>query len=187
MFELILLPVLVSGAAILAHKHQKPPERLSILTVKTCRGNQEPTFSDFTFADDAVRGGIFGLLLGTLAIEKSQNPDIKMFAEKTVQTNQRIILELTAIAERKGISIAKSLDLDQHRTLQHMSQLSGAGFETRFLIEAAVECKKKIKTFQRELEAGNDREFQEFASGTIGRVKAHLKIAAGSTKAEAVD
>jgi len=187
MFELILLPVLISGAAILAHVHQKPPERSSILTVKASQHNQEPTFTDINFADDSVRGGIYGLLLGTLAIEKSQNPDVRKFAEKTVQANQMIIIELTAIAERKGISTAKTLERDQHRNMQQLSQLSGPGFDSKFLIEAAAEYRKKLRTFEREIEAGKDRELQKFASDALARVRALLKPAASFMGARITD
>jgi putative membrane protein len=176
MLELILLPVLLSGAAILAHVCQKPHERLSILAASAHEGSQPGIPPDLAFVTGAMKGGVYGLLLGTLAIERSHNPEIMAFAAKMIRQNQLINIELASISRRKGISTAETLDADQRGLIQQLAQLSGADFDNRFLIAALTEYQDTIKTFQQEKQAGKDKELQTFASGTIPRLQKQLKL-----------
>ncbi len=106
MLELILLSALLSGAAVLAHANQKPPQRVSLLALRGNRQNRDSISMDRIFLDKAAREGMYGILLGTLAIERSQNPHIKALAEKMVWESQFITFALASIAQRKGISAA---------------------------------------------------------------------------------
>lgn len=178
MFELILLPVLISGAAYLAHVCQKPPERLPLFASEPLQQSTQdktPGTPDQAFMNSAANNGVYGLILGTLAIEKTQDPQIMSLAEKMVQANQRIILEITAMAERKGFGSTKSLDARQYQTVQQLSQMAGENFDRKFRSEADAEYRRKILIFEQEKNTGKDKEFQKFASDTMIRIKSRLK------------
>ena len=177
MLELLLLPVLLSGAALLAHQHQKPSERLSIMAVKPKQAARSPRVTDQSFIDNAARCGMYGLLLGTLGMEKSQNPDLIALAETMVRENQAINVELASILEPKGMSSGKTLNPDQRGVLQQLSQLSGPAFDSRFLMTVLVDRQEMLNAFLEETDTGKDKDLQKFAADNITRLKGYLHLA----------
>ncbi len=182
MVELLLLPVLLSGAALLAHQHQKPPERLSIVRAKRGQPTRPSIPADRAFVDQAAKLNMYGLLLGTVGIEKSQNADLIAFAEKMIQENQLMNVALTSIIQAKEMQIAKALDADQRTVLQQLSQFSGPAFDRHFLTAALAGHQQMIEVFTEETQAAKDKELHRFASDIISRFRTHLQLA---RKAEA--
>lgn len=179
MYELILLPILLGGAAVLAHVHQRPPERFSLVTPGSTtmadRNNHLLTSADLVFVDKAAKAGIYGLLLGALGIEKAQDCHVREFAEKMVQENQRINIELTSIIQDKSIRMEKALDLDHRNILQQLAQESGSDFERNFLRAACARYDQVLQIFDWEMQAGNDKDLMKLASDSMPILRNQIK------------
>jgi len=167
---------------VFAQVYQKRPQRLRVRALAataratTGRQNQLPVVPDQVFVDNAIKEGMYGLLLGTLAVEKSRDPHVRTFAENMIRDNQRLNIELTSIAERKGITPAKVLDPQQRTMMQQLSQLSGQDFDCRFLVAALNEHKTALETLKQETQAGRDKDLQRLASNILPKLRSHLNL-----------
>src|SRR5512146_1235026 len=99
MIKLFLLAVLLSGVAVFAHVQQRSPINHTMLAFGPDRQNQPSIWADMTFVDTAAKGGIYGLLLAIVGVERGRDPGVKAFAETLIQENQAINSELTSIAQ----------------------------------------------------------------------------------------
>ena len=63
---------------------------------------------DRRFIKEAAAGGMGEVAFSEMA-EKSENPDVKRFAEKMVRDHTKANTELTAIASEAGIEMPKTL------------------------------------------------------------------------------
>ncbi len=176
MIKLILLSVLLSGVAAFAHAQQKSPQIHTVLALGTNRQNQLLIAADLSFIDKVSKGRIYGLLLGTLGLEKSRNPSVQAFAENIIRENQIMNTALTSIAQRKGVDTAKALDPDQRSRMQQLSQLSGQDFDCKFLNEVLTEHLNMLRAFQDEVQRGKEIEFQQWAADAVPILKEHIAL-----------
>jgi putative membrane protein len=182
MFELIFLIILLAGLSfflIISHKSQK---KLNILALKAnqqarpwVRTRADNTVMlDRVFLVNAIKGGIYGLLLGTLGIEKGQNPEVKAFALNMVQEHQIINREIIPIARRKGIDLPESLDLDQKDIIHKLSRLPGPDFDNNFLAAALEEHRDELSMYEKW--TMKDKDLQGFISHAVPKLKIHIKL-----------
>jgi predicted outer membrane protein len=182
MFDLILLLILLSGMALFLLMSHKSQKKLNILALKAnqqasprIRANAEkPVLMDRLFLVKAVKNGIYGLLLGALGIEKSQNPEVKAFALDMVQEHQIMNMEIIPIARRKGIGMPESLDPDQKNIMRNLSQLSGSDFDSSFLAAALEEHRDELSMC--EGWAMKDKDLQGYISHAVPKLKIHIKL-----------
>ncbi len=132
--------------------------------------------TDQTFVDKAAKGGIYGLELGKVAMEKAQTPAVKAFAENMVKENQTMNTELESIAQRKGISSVRPLEKDQRQGLDKLSKMSGKDFDTEFMKTALEEHQNTLAAFQQEAKSGQDKDLQHFAANTVPVLQNHIQL-----------
>lgn len=183
MLEVLVVSVLVSGAALLAHVHQKPRVTVGAVPAVESRPIEHSGFADTTFLVKAARIAMYGLLLGALAIEKSRDPAVRAFGEKLLQESQVVSTVITSIARLRGMSSAAALDPHQRSIMQQLSQLSGADFDSGFLAAALSGYQSALTVFELETRAGRDDKLKEFASDMLPRLNRRIRaisVLAGS-------
>ncbi len=176
MIKLILLSVLLSGVAAFAQIQQRSPLSHRILALGANLQYQPANVASRMFVEQASKGGIYGLLLGIVGVERSGNPDVKTFAENLIRENQIINSELTSIAQVKGVSTPKALDVGQRDTIQRLSQLSGQDFDSTFLEAALAEHLDMLRVFQEEAQAGKDQDIQRFAFNAVPKLRHYFDL-----------
>lgn len=183
MLEVLVVSVLVSGAALLAHVHQKPRVTVGVVPALESRPAGHSGFADTTFLERAARIAMYGLLLGALAIEKSRDPAVRAFGEKLLQESQVVSTVLTSIARLRGVSSSTVLDPHQRSIMQQLSQLSGPDFDGGFLAAALSGYQSALTVFEHETRAGRDEKLKEFASDMLPRLNRRIRtisVLAGS-------
>ena len=182
MLELLLVLTLISAAIILAQLRQRSPRRRRVVAAAGA-GPSLARISHFrprqpldkAFVQKTARGGIYGLLLGTLGIERGHSFQVRAFAEYMVQDNIRINSKLSRLAESRGIDTAKTLDPAQRAIIQQLSRLSGPDFDCQFLKTAILEHKGMVEAFRQEIESGGDQDLRRFACDILPDLERHIK------------
>ncbi|HEY0760005.1 MAG TPA: DUF4142 domain-containing protein [Acidisarcina sp.] len=144
---------------------QDPNGRMSS-TDKTMAGSDQTGSGmsgqsmDKMFVHKALQGGMAEVELGQLALTKSNDPDIKAFAQKMVDDHTKMGDDMKVIAQQIGVPVPKRLSKKDQETKMKLSSLDGAAFNKSYI-------KDMVKDHEMD-----DREFkQEAQNGTIDAVK----------------
>jgi putative membrane protein len=114
---------------------------------------------------------------GRMAVSKTQNPEVKQFAQQMIAEHTRANKELMPIAAKKNVTLPTDLD-PMHKTMAaDMSKLSGAEFDEEYMEGQVADHEKTVALLQTQVDNGTDAEVKAFAVKTLPVVKMHLEMA----------
>ena len=149
------------------------------------RAVPEPT----TFVKKAAVAGLTEVETGKLALQKSQDPSIRSFAQRMVDDHTKANMELANIAASKGITAPKKPDAEHQAMIDALASKSGAAFDREYSQHMKMDHSKAIALF----EGGSrtsDPDLAGFAKKTLPTLKEHKKLAEklpGKSAAAAAD
>ncbi len=100
------------------------------------------------FVKSAALGALTGIELSKLAAAKSQNANLKSFADRMVKTHTTIRTELAAVAKRKRLDVPTSLVYEDERMLEEGAEKTGADFDAWYSQQLITENDKAIALFR---------------------------------------
>ena len=134
--------------------------------------NQE----DRTFAKEAAFGGMAEVELSKIA-QKSENADVKRFADRMVQDHTAANEQLMQIATGLGLELPKALDPEHQRIREKLETLHGKAFDDQYMRDMVADHDKVVRLFQQEERSGHDAELKQFAQKTLPTLEEHQKMA----------
>jgi putative membrane protein len=102
--------------------------------------NQE----DQTFVKEAGIGGMAEVELSKLA-QKSENADVKSFADRMIRDHTKANQELITIATGLGVNVPEALDPEHERMQQKLQGLHGKAFDEQYMQGMVEDHAKVIK------------------------------------------
>jgi putative membrane protein len=160
------------GAASSPHQHQAMKEASSADTDKAMTEGATPA----TFVKSAAEDGMTEVELGKLAMEKSQNNQVKQFAQKMVHDHTEANHELESIARSKGLPLPTKPDAKHEAMVKNLSALSGAAFDSAYAEHMAKGHSEAVAMFQG-ASRSSDRDLAEFAQKTLPTLEEHKQLA----------
>jgi putative membrane protein len=144
----------------------------STMTNTTATNSNTAVVQD-NFWTTAAQGGMAEVELGKLALQKSQNADVKKFAQMMITDHTKANYELKALAAKKNIVLPT--DIGGHKsTLDDLSKLSGAEFDKEY-VEAMVDDHEEDVDFFEDKSNNSDADLKAFAAKTLPTLKSHLE------------
>ena len=134
--------------------------------------NQE----DQKFVKEAGTGGLAEVELSKIA-QKSENPDVKNFADRMVQDHTMANQELITIATAVGIDVPKALDAQHQGMAQKLAGLHGKALDEQYMRDMVEDHNKTVMLFQTEERSGHSLELKQFAQKTLPILVTHQKMA----------
>jgi putative membrane protein len=128
------------------------------------------------FVKKASLAGMTEVQLAKAALEKSQNPAIRTFAERMIADHGKAQQELATIAKKKGLTVPAALDTDHQQMVQSMGAKSGAAFDSAYAQHMKADHAKAVSLFT-SASSGQDAELATFARTTLPTLKEHKKLA----------
>jgi putative membrane protein len=153
-----------------AHAQTSPPKPAIPAAKETL--NQE----DQRFVKEAGAGGLAEVELSKIA-QKSENADIKNFADRMVQDHTTANQELMTISTGLGIDVPKALDAEHERMRQKLAGLHGKAFDEQYMRDMVEDHNKAVMLFQAEERSGHSVELKQFAQKTLPILQTHQKVA----------
>lgn len=140
-----LAPVL--GLMFAAGTARADEERKQDSALKDARTNVEITSNDRSFGIDerdkrflwnALQNGMLQLRAAEYALTNTDNARIKDLAERILIEHSAIHEELVLLTQRRGLSMPRSLDVQQREQLAALKEAVGSAFDRAFtqLLEA---------------------------------------------------
>lgn len=130
------------------------------------------------FVKMAAQAGLGEIEAGNIALAKSQDPQIRSFAERMVADHGRANSELASLAKAKGIDTPLRLDADHRAMLDSLRAKSGSDFDAAYSQHMKMDHTKAIALFEGASRSA-DADFAGFAQKTLPTLKEHEQLAAG--------
>ena len=125
------------------------------------------------FWTEAAQGGMTEVELSNLALQKSQNEEVKKYAQMMVDDHTKANDELKTLAQSKGVTLPTEINAKQMAVKSKLNGLSGDAFDKEYISTMVKDHDKTVKLFQTEADKGSDAEVKAFAANTLPTLKAH--------------
>ena len=115
---------------------------------------------------------------GKLALSKSQNAEVKTFAQQMIDDHGKALTEVQALAQSKGVTLPTELDAKHKAMSAKLEKLSGDAFDKAYMKQAGLADHKathaKLKSISK---SAKDPDVKAAAEKTMPTVEQHLKAA----------
>lgn len=98
---------------------------------------QKTTSSDKTFVKDSMEGSLAEVNFAKLALQKSQDKNVREFATKMIHDHEMLISEMKPVAREMGVKVPSGAPLSDHAKYVELKMKSGTDFD-RAYVEAMV-------------------------------------------------
>ncbi|HVV92228.1 MAG TPA: DUF4142 domain-containing protein [Hyphomicrobiales bacterium] len=134
---------------------------------------QEKPLTAQRFARAAAQGGMFEVQSSQAALQKSQNDEVKKFAQRMIDDHGKANDELQQLAEGEHLKIPPDLNKRNQAQLDQLQGLSGAAFDAEYLKDQRRAHRQAIHLFQRYADTGTDHSLQDWAKKTLPTLREH--------------
>ena len=116
--------------------------------------------------------------MGKLAQSKSQNPEVKTYAQQMIDDHTKGLTEVQTVAQSKGITLPTELDTKHKAMSNRLAKLSGEKFDREYMKVGGVASHKEAHAMlQKNEKAAKDSDVKALATKMMPVVEQHLKSA----------
>jgi putative membrane protein len=131
---------------------------------------------DAEFLVKAAEVNLEEIELGKLAQENSENANVQELGKMMEEAHKKCLKGLTALAEKKMITIPLSCTDEVKAEHKKLSQLKNADFDKEFCGMMVKGHEKTIAAFEKETKESKDKEITLWAENTLPDLKKHLEL-----------
>jgi putative membrane protein len=142
-------------------------------------GTKTDATSAKTFATKAAMSDLFEIQTSRLALTKSDDDDIKSFAQKMIDAHSDSTTKLKGVLKDENIGVTPPTTLDQEHEakLKRLEGLSGSAFDREYAKMQQDGHTKALSLLRTYNEQGDNPALKQFAQDTIPIVQGHLRQA----------
>lgn len=130
-----------------------------------------------TFVKNAYQAGLAEIQEGQLALRKSQDPDIKGFAQRMIEDHRAMNEQVAAVAHKEGITLPSEPDVKEKAELTALKALSGSAFDKMYAKGNVHDHEEVVDQFKSEASSGRDPAVDEVARKALPTLEEHLELA----------
>ena len=137
---------------------------------------------DRQFVMTAGEAGLANIAMGQMALQKSNNADVRQFAQAEIAEQQQVKQQLSQVAPRLGVTLPTAPGANYQALMTKLSQLSGTQFDRAYLYEGGVNAHlENASVFQREAQFGQVPDVISIANSGLPIIQRHFNTATGLT------
>ncbi len=115
--------------------------------------------------------------LSRVALDKSQNEEVKRMAQMMIDDHTKASEELKPLAMSKNVMLPAAMDSKHQSMMSKMSGMSGAEFDMMYVKAMVKDHEKAVSMFQKESTSGKDADAKAFATKQLPVLQGHLTMA----------
>ncbi|GAP93766.1 DUF4142 domain-containing protein [Leptolyngbya sp. NIES-2104] len=142
---------------------------------------QQANAVDLAFVNEAAQFGEANIMLGQLALQRSQNQSVRQFAQAEVAEQQNNKQQLTRIAPQLRVTLPTVPGPKYQALMQRFRQLSGTQFDNAYLDEGVNAHLEAASLFQREAAFGRNPSLISLVNQGLPIINRHFTIASQLT------
>lgn len=128
------------------------------------------------FAAEAAQGGMLEVKLADLALQKSNNAQVKAFARKMKEDHTKANEKLKDIVGSNQ-QLPTNLTAEQQEQVNNLQSKSGSAFNKAYADTMVQDHQKDVAEFENASSNAPTEQLRNFASQTLPTLKEHLKLA----------
>ena len=132
---------------------------------------------DAEFVSEAASGGMLEVEAGKLALQKSANDSVKMFAQMMVTDHTKANDRLKALATENKWQVPATMSDDHMKKLSDLKEKSGMDFEDAYTDLMEKDHKEDVDKFEAQADKGDNAALKQFASETLPTLRMHKEHA----------
>jgi predicted outer membrane protein len=127
---------------------------------------------------DMATANMNEIAAGKIAVSKSQNADVKAYAQQMIDDHGKSLTEVQALAQTKGVTLPAEPDAKHKAMAAKLEKLSGADFDKEYMKNGGLADHKAVHaTLMKDAKAAKDPDVKALATKTLPVVEQHLKSA----------
>ncbi len=116
--------------------------------------------------------------MGKLAQSKSQNPEVKTFAQQMIDDHTKGLQEVQAVAQAKGVTLPTELDAKHKAMSDKLAKLNGEAFDREYMkVGGVASHKEALALLKKNQKSAKDADVKGLAAKMQPTVEQHLKAA----------
>ena len=171
----------VLGAALLLMGCQRSDENVQASRETTAdtgdRTKAVLNDADRNFLKKAEEGDIKEQNLGRWMLERTQNKDVKDYAQMLVDDHSKDLRNLVDLMNQKGMPQPKDLPEVKHEAMAKLRDLSGTALDREFTMMMVDDHQKDVTEFRNMANRAQDKDVKDYAMNTVPTLQKHLKKA----------
>ena len=145
-------------------------------------GSSANPVGDKMFVKKAISGNFNEIDASKMALQKSQNDQVKQFAQKMIDDHQKMLDDLHALAGQENIKFKDEPTGEGKKMAAKLNGLSGAEFDKAYVDGMVKDHKGDVKDFQTEISMGKDQPTKDAAQKSLPVIQDHLQMIEGIQK-----
>jgi putative membrane protein len=115
--------------------------------------------------------------LGQLALTKSTNDSVKMFAQMVITDHNAAITSLNSLATKYNFSLPSTADSAHLSFKDSLNVYTGYQFDTAYVNGQVRDHQQAVAVFQDEITNGSADSIIAYANGVLPKLQSHLQLA----------
>ena len=145
-------------------------------------GMTQPVMGDKMFVKKAIMGSNSEIAAAKMALQKSNNPQVKDFAQKMVDDHTKLLDDMKAVATQENIKYKDEPSPEGKKMAKKLDGLSGPEFDKAYVNGMVKDHKGDVKDFTAEVNTGKDQPTKDAAQKGLPVVQEHLQMIEGIQK-----
>ena len=130
---------------------------------------------DKAFVKKALEGNIGEIEMGKVALQKSNDDQVKQFAQKMVDDHGKMLDQLKPVAEQMGVKVPDGPSKGQMKSMDKMKALSGDAFDQAYIKNMVKDHKKDDSDFKLEAQSTQNPQLKQLVSEADQTIEGHLQ------------
>ena len=144
----------------------------------TASGTTKMSKTDSKAIMDMAMVNMAEVEMGKLAQSKSQNPEVKTFAQQMIDDHTKGLSEVQTVAQAKGITLPTELDAKHKAMSARLSKLEGDKFDREYMkVGGTASHKEALALLNKNEKNAKDADVKGLATKMKPTVEQHLKAA----------
>ena len=150
------------GGGVQAAREDRPP-------------NATPAEQDFMMK--ATQAHLSDMDMARLAMQKSENSDVRDFANMIQRDHTNAVEDLTDLMKDKNVSQPSTLTPEAKLDIEKMTGLSGAEFDREFVNMMVSDHQKAVEMFRDIASIAQNPDIKKYAEDLLPKLEMHLEKA----------
>jgi len=135
------------------------------------------TRADHQFVLDASAAGLAEVNLAFVAVRQASSAEVKQYARHMIEDHTRANSELLALANKNGLSAARTMDAEHQALEAKLLKLAGNDFDRAYMDAQVADHRKAVALFEKEATGGTDADLKAWAAKKLPTLREHLMTA----------
>jgi len=163
------------------------PNDVQMNGLNSVNNQGQPSPADLMFVKKALQGSMAEVQVGHLALQKSNNAQVKQFAQRMIDDHSKMIEQMKPVAKQLGVKIPSGPDKKDKMEMAKLQALSGDDFNKAYVEDMVKDHRMDDSDFKQEIAGGQSPLVKDAASKGDPVIESHLQMIEGIAKNMHID